>query len=579
MAERLRYQRQGLTLRAPRVDFAAQEADARGYSQIAANLDRLSNFFFSMAEDKAQIEGAEYGALNAPSRKQITEAADQGEAIELSGDTATVFGRAARKASLAAVTDELTYLAKRDITDVMTQAQQSNAAPNVVAEQIDSIVAGYASTLDGADVISARNYRANLGIYGNAEYEAYSKKWLTDEKARRKTNWEASWQLTKDNLPKMFASGISQTLSDGSQVELPAPTVETIAAMKKKLLTDAASYYFTAAEIEALADEFDAEVKLAARDTIANAVIDSDNAYLTYLQIEKGSKGLPENVQAALDVLGGGDRATAIQEARQAWLNSISDKNTIRDLREAENQEAVRVAEKNVNSALFLALTDPAQARTDFNNAVNALAVVAPEKATEYRRKMPTDGSGFAFALETDEGIRFTIDAQITNLDSTLTLGKLDQYLLDRKLSYEDWKTYSTTVRSRMDDRFKSALIETRKRLQLPTGMVTDKTILSTWQWNTLNNVEVQMRQALRNAPNGGRDFDAIAWLDDNFDRLTTSGKADGVAAGKAKLRGLTRARVQTLMNQSSGDEKQYYQDLLELADRLKAEGEAVDGF
>lgn len=581
MAEKLKYQRQGLTLRAPRIDFAAQEASARGYAQISANLDRLSGFFFSMAENKAQIEGAEYGATNAPTRKQLMDAKNRGEPIDLSGDQATVFGRAARKASMEAVSDELTYLAKRDITNIITQGINNNTTPNAVSESIDSVVAGYASTLDGTDPAMARNYRANLSIYGNAEYEAYSKQWLNGEKTRRKTNWEASWQLTKDNLGKIFAGGKVKS-GDGREVAL-APTAETIAAMKEKLLIDAASYYFSAAEIEALANEFDEAVIAAATNTITDAVIDSDNSHLTYMQIESGSKMLPESVQAALGILDGEQRLAAIREARQVWRDSIDDENTIRNLKEAIRLEKIENIEQLAHEALFLALTDPQQAIIDFNKAVNALSVYDAEKAKELQEKMPTNGSGFAFALETDEGIRFTIDTQINDLDSTLTLGKLDQYLLDKKLSYADWKSYSEIVRTRMDDRFKDALIEVRTRLELPVGMVADRSVLNTWQWNTLNKVEVAMRRALREAPNGGRDFDAMAWLDANYDTLTETSQENWIDAGLGKLDGMNRPSVQAKLNAAVASQNQadidYYTDLLKLADDLEAAGNKAPGF
>ena len=581
MAEKLRYQRQGLTLRAPRIDFAAQEASARGYAQISANLDRLSGFFFSMAENKAQIEGAEYGATNAPTRKQLMDAKKRGEPIDLSGDQATVFGRAARKASMEAVSDELTYLAKRDITNIITQGINNNTAPNAVSESIDSVVAGYASTLDGTDPAMARNYRANLSIYGNAEYEAYSKQWLNGEKTRRKTNWEASWQLTKDNLGKIFAGGKVKS-DDGREVAF-APTAETIAAMKEKLLIDAASYYFSAAEIEALANEFDEAVIEAATNTITDAVIDSDNSHLIFTQIESGSKMLPESVQAALGILDGKQRLAAIREAQQAWRDEIDNENTIRNLNEAIRQEKIENIEQLAHKALFLALTNPQQAITDFNNAVNALSVYDAEKAKELREKMPLNGSGFVFALETDESTRFMLDTQINDMDVTLTLADLDNYLLSSTLSYADWKSYSEIVRSRQTGRFNDALIEVRQRLALPVGMVADRSVLNTWQWNTLNKVEVAMRRALREAPNGGRDFDAMVWLDANYDTLTKTGQEDWIDVGLGKLSNMTRPGVQAKLNAAVASQNQadidHYTDLLKLADDLEAAGKPATGF
>ena len=68
MAEQQRLQSQNFRTSVPRVDFVAQQVEARGLSQLSSSLDRLSNFFMQQAEQKARIEGAEYGALNAPTR-------------------------------------------------------------------------------------------------------------------------------------------------------------------------------------------------------------------------------------------------------------------------------------------------------------------------------------------------------------------------------------------------------------------------------------------------------------------------------------------------------------------------------
>ena len=79
MAEQVRYRRQGMALRVPKVSFEGPAAAARGYAGIARSLDSMSSYFLQMSEQKAQIEGAEYGAMNAPTPKQIDDAYQRGE--------------------------------------------------------------------------------------------------------------------------------------------------------------------------------------------------------------------------------------------------------------------------------------------------------------------------------------------------------------------------------------------------------------------------------------------------------------------------------------------------------------------
>ena len=132
-----------------------------------------------------------------------------------------------------------------------------------------------------------------------------------------------------------------------------------------------------------------------------------------------------------------------------------------------------------------------------------------------------------------------------------------------------------------MDERFRNALVETRKRLELPTGMIADASVLQRWQWNALNKVELALRKAVRDAPDGARDFDAIGWLNDNFDDLTKKTEEDVNAAKLKELSGLNRAGVTRQMNaaKKGSDEEASLQRLLDIADELIANGVAVPGF
>ena len=118
MAEQVRYRSAGLGLRVPKVDFTALRAQSQGFGTMAQSLSRMSNFFMQQSEQKAKIEGAEYGAETAPTQTQIKDAYTRGEEIELPGNKSTVYGRAARKAALSIVSDEISALASSEIARV-----------------------------------------------------------------------------------------------------------------------------------------------------------------------------------------------------------------------------------------------------------------------------------------------------------------------------------------------------------------------------------------------------------------------------------------------------------------------------
>lgn len=578
MAEQQRLRSQNFTTRVPRVDFTAQQVQARGLSELSANLDRLSNFFLQQAEQKAKIEGAEYGALNAPTRQQLEDARKDGTDIELVGDKTTVFGRAARQVALETAQNEITYLAKREISSIVVKAKQENAEPAALADAIDTAIAGYGSALDETEPALARSFRAKVGIYGNAEYQTYTKQFLTDAKAQRKANFAASVEFTLEQLPKFFSAGNPQ---EGSDVPFDlAKTNEMIAVAKADLLNQAVNkHFYNRAEVEQLANQFDAAVQGAAKGQLLNAIIEAENPYRAFLQIEENSKNLDPGTKAALEALTPENRKTAIQDARQAWLNTISDENTQIELANTLRDRAIKNVEQELHLALFLARDNPEEAKNRFLNAVTEMTKLDSKKASEYRDMLPSDGRGFYFAPATNNQTKFLIDARLMDLDNVLTLTDLDTFLMSGDLSYEDWKTYGATVRERMTAGFTEAVKDIRLRLQLPTAQF-NTGLVSAWKINTMNKVERAMREARRNSRNP-RDFDAMAWLDENYDELAGQEKDDGNKADLAVLAPFTRVTLEQKINISQGNptDQQYYQGLMDTADRLISEGVTVPGF
>ena len=574
MAEQQRLKSQNFTTRVPRVDFTAQQVQARGLSELSANLDRLSNFFLQQAEQKAKIEGAEYGALNAPTRQQLEDARNDGTDIELVGDKTTVFGRAARQVALETAENEITYLAKREISSIVVNAKQLNAEPAALADAIDTAIAGYGSALDETEPALARAFRAKVGIYGNAEYETYTKQFLTDAKAQRRAQFAAGVDLELDGLGALFSAGVPQG-DDGEAVDLS----EILKVTKRNLLNEAVNkHFYSLAETEALADRFDKAVQDAARGQITATVIEADNPYVAFLFIKSNNKGIDAGTRAALDNLTPENRKLAIQEARQAWLDTVADENTQRDIAQKAEDDEIKELEQNINAALFLAKGQPDRSISQFKLFVNRLAQIDAKKANEYKEMLQTDGRGFAFALESKDSTIFLLDARIMDLDNPITLSDLDAHLKAGDLSYDDWKSYSVTVRERMDTRFTEAVKDIRLRLKLPMAQF-NTSLVSTWKINTMNKVERAMREA-RRASVDRRGFDPIDWLDKNYDKIAGQEKDNGNKSDLAQLVGKTRASVERLLNRATTQtDKDHYQNLLNIADRLIADGVDVPGF
>ena len=181
MAENLlKLQPLGLQFKVPQTDFVGSRVQAQAMSELSANLDSMSNYLFKIAEQRAKIEGAEYGAETAPTAKQIEDAYNAGEEIPLGGDKFTVYGSAIRNAQLSTVSNELEYLARTKVAEVTKkyntaveqyglQNEDGKKAldPQNYLNEINEIVAGYAATLDNASPGYARKFRAKINLENN----------------------------------------------------------------------------------------------------------------------------------------------------------------------------------------------------------------------------------------------------------------------------------------------------------------------------------------------------------------------------------------------------------------------------
>ena len=213
MAEQVRVRRPNVALRIPQVRFVAQEAEARAKSGIAQSLQRMSNYFLQQAEQKAQIEGAEYGAAQAPTEQQIQDAAQRGEELELPGDQTTVYGKAARKAALSIASDEVTALASKAHTNIagvfdfllendnLPEAERQaylddmgvpDDSPQSFALALDTATAGYGSVLDERAPGVSRRFRAQMSIAANGKWTTYLNAYVKKNNEKVEASFRAS---------------------------------------------------------------------------------------------------------------------------------------------------------------------------------------------------------------------------------------------------------------------------------------------------------------------------------------------------------------------------------------------------
>jgi len=138
-----RYRRQGVRIaQMPQITTAASQEAARTSETLSKNMDRVSTFAFNRAEQVAKVEGERYGALNAPSMKQLQDAAASGKDVEelVPGDTSTVFGSAARSSALEAMTLRFESKAREEITALESQFANEEIDLDTFGSRLTSLV-------------------------------------------------------------------------------------------------------------------------------------------------------------------------------------------------------------------------------------------------------------------------------------------------------------------------------------------------------------------------------------------------------------------------------------------------------
>jgi len=386
MAEQVRLRNTLTPLRVPRVNFAGAEAQARGLGNLAQSLSRMSDFVSRQAQSAAAIEGAEYGARNAPTAKQIEEAAADGASLELPGDQTTVYGKAVRKAALSIASDEITALANDKVTRInsifnahlegaMSGEQQAAALSelgiddfdfNSLATVLDTVAAGYGSVLDEESPAVARRFRAEMGISNNAIWSKYLEKYV------KKQDEQLEFSARDAHQKTFTVSKIGALLetADGNKA------IDALRAAEVNKM----SPYLTGSKYKTFLDNMDGMIKDAATTIVADGTFATDRPTYTIGMISQGNVGkLPLAIQNGIKELRDQgmsftDIGKALREERNAQLNFA----------DAEQKLADDRSKRNEPGTIALVRKSMATGDSDgFNRDIVLLAQINPEKAQE----------------------------------------------------------------------------------------------------------------------------------------------------------------------------------------------------
>lgn len=546
MAERFpRYEQQLTGLTIPDVDFAAEREIVKGYDAMSKNLDRMSQFFMSQAETMAKLEGAEYGAANAPTEQQIVDAYNDGEEIKIEGDSFSVYGRAARSAAMNAATDDIEFLAKKEILTYMTEAEAGEYDIGTVNDKLDTIIAGYSGVLDGESPGNAKKLRANLGIFGYGKSQQHASDMLKIQRQREQASFAASFQLSLEGIEDTIRMATSQEVmideATAAQNGISPGTPITVGAAKvadtmldkglQTVLKRAVQLRYSKAQIDNIVKTWNDEIAIARKNVVLGEVIGHEqprellsNMTKAVREMNQGGgtqyrEQLPPQVRNALALADASERAELLDLARTQWHTLIEDENKQITFSENTRQASIRKAQSLFTVGLRSeSLVVMRSAASDMNAFDGAKAQVMEE----FIDKVETEGfktvNNLGAFIKTDIATKRKYDIDLVQPNPEYTLSDLTADYNANKLNFDDFLSLAEKYEAQYDADITAALREVKARVGIPADQFIDASFLDKAAYHVYTTIEKELLKNKRLDPDG--TFNAQVWIEENLESL-----------------------------------------------------------
>ena len=162
--------------RTPGIDQAALREEAKGFSNMAAGANKIMNFAFGKLDQKAKVEGAQYGATNPQ------------EAMKQTKGQSTTFDQYAFGAAVKVAGSQIETQARNQMGKALLEWKDSKGDPEELKARLFNINAGFSNAMGSMDAVSAAGINQTLTRLSNSVYLDYTEDWMKEQKASLKTN-------------------------------------------------------------------------------------------------------------------------------------------------------------------------------------------------------------------------------------------------------------------------------------------------------------------------------------------------------------------------------------------------------
>lgn len=446
-----RYQSSGIAIASmPTVSTAGYQATAQANQALSAAMDRVTNFALRQMEVQAQIEGEEYGALNAPTQQQLADALAAGEDVTqmVPGDKTTVFGRAARNAALTAITSSMELNAANEITNLQGQFESGQIGMAELQGSLESLVKSQTEVVSTISPVAARKFAASVGTTANSAYLAAMKKNAKDQAQDMEIQYRSGVDNYIRNAETIVRAG-NTVANDGTVV-----TVDQKIDVIRKQIEAAAQVINDPEFYQVKIKELDDAVSAAKVGVVMDEAMLKPAAAYNILR-GKG-KFQDAEVQATFESMSNEERRTLYGQVQTALSAEFS--------LNAADDAAVERRRTTMSNDLQGEITR-LMLSGDRTGALNKLEELRSVDPAAYASKAET--------LSTKPGIDrpdVITSLRRMSLNNNLTQGAVDKAFQAGDMSLSTYKEFMTDLESQRNQAYNEAVEWLRLDRGLPSG-------------------------------------------------------------------------------------------------------------
>jgi len=524
MAELPRYRPLGVSIPSmPSVDYiSAAKTKAGVFDTVSNALDKMSEFAFEKQKARVELEGAAYGAANAPTKEQIDTAKKPiSEMMQI--DPTTVFGAAAKAAAAEQIEGRFLVRAGSELTQLRMDAKENDTAIDVFQGQVQNLIDGYSSILQGISPEAANKFAATLATKGNSAIISHN----DDLIAAQEQQDDAAAAVGVDNilnvdLPQIFEVGV-KTDASGNRITID----DQLAVLRDELVAVAKTSTNSDTLIASKTKEFDEAVSNAKKSVVLSWVSEDRLGHARQL---RENKVQDQNIANILGSLTEEERQDIIIEGLKVGREQMSF-----DVSVETQKEKDRAARSSRLTVEIFKGRVSGMAPDEVRNKLKELETLDPEKYIQV-----------ATAIRTEGGID---DASVVGYlrflqsQKQLTEEEILNAAMDRNISLSTLDTFFNALEKQRDDNYQQALDIARVH---PAIGLPDKARFAIGgseaerqrdSEQLFGQITIELDEARRENPN----LNSIQWMKNRVKELDTAPDEKDIKKAKTRIGALAR--------------------------------------